>query len=339
MEWRSEQPVDFEAIGRELENLETKPNEPAESLLFRASEIVRESMPIWNTTLDKFSPLSRTAGNLLFAYPAIRNSVDVLLKRIRVEGYFPEGKFNQSYAGEMEDWIIPAGDVSPAKQLDFSSSEVAKKTFSKTVKNRQFFNPGGFNANERGIIEHTFLISNPQTETEWLYLEERVNNKDILLVGGHHSCGDLLGGRLKPRSVTNIDPFMESEPKSVDFPDQYKFHPFAAEEADLKEKLGMAYDEIWLTYSVPMYSMNPEAIIASMDNVVSLLAVKGTVRIYPLGVQQNQDLPPEQRLFSDSMSDALIEKIESLQERDDLNVFYLPINPSAGGALFIQKIK
>lgn len=333
--------TDFESINIRLEQLEREPNEPAELFLARASEIVRGSLPD-EMRHEGFLPFrDRNPGNLLFAYSATIRSTDQILQKIEETGYFPKGKFIQSENPDIEEWITPAHFFVGGK-VNLATNETAMMTFRNTTNSRNFFNLGQKDLHriQDGMIENTFLLSELHSEIEMEYIRQRLKDKKILLIGGNNSCNDLLNLPLGIQKVVNIDPFTASESMKKNQQGIYESFPLAAEDPQLREKLNNEkFEEIWANFSVPMYSRSPEAIKDSFENMVSLLSVGGTIRIYPVSVGEDYSLPESKRHVSDSMYDALIVTIEELIKRPDLNVFYVPLHQYSAGALFIQKLK
>lgn len=323
-------------IKTRLEGVDIRADEPTELFLFRVSEILRSLLPVEYKRVSPLDLHEMKPGVLLFSRPEVIDLVDNLLQK-KMELDKVNQPLKKVFFKEQEiiDVIHLRSVSAPDDMVDLETEESMQETFTKTRSNRYFFNYPGC---REGLIDSLFLINNPATETQEKYLRSLLENKDILLVGGGNSCDDLVSGdNLNIKNIVNIDPFLEDE--STNKGEKHKYFKYSSQDPDLVQKLGSNFDEIWANYSISIYSRTPEDIKASIKNMVDLLKVGGTIRIFPLAVGYDYSLEKEERMISDSMFEALAKCIEELDSRDGLNVFYVPKTADSGGTLFIKRLK
>lgn len=331
--------VDFESIKTNLEEIEFLPDEPIELFFYRISNVLRQSLPSDLRRLTSISYNELSPGRLLFSRPEISDVLDDLIYRKReFDKTHPISKVVFFKDVDVIELIGSSFTHTDERKIDLSTDDSMKAAFDNLLNNRSFFN----NLYARdGIIDNLFLIGNPTTEQQKEYLSSLLKDKNVLLVGGGRSCEDLADEEFGIKSLINIDPFLSPDGESrLSDLQIYRHFDYFSQDNNLVKKLDGKFDEIWAHYSVPMYSKTPEDMRASFDNMVSLLSVGGTIRIYPLLVGYDYSLEESGRRMSNSMFDALAEIVKGLDLREDVNIFYVPEELHAsGGTLIIKRLK
>jgi hypothetical protein len=178
------------------------------------------------------------------------------------------------------------------------------------------------------------------------YLSERINGKDIMLLGGGDSVRDIIdfnnnfsGKGLTPSKIINIDPYILSEEvikgEIVNMKDTrlYESFPVSATDKDgvirsIQETGLEGVDEIWASYSVPFYLDNMSDVRKMFDVITLSLKPGGNARITPLSMMTEH---PE----VDSEEFANI--VDEINEMPDFNayVFYNGVD----WTLVVHKLK
>lgn len=135
-----------------------------------------------------------------------------------------------------------------------------------------------------------FGVPRINIEEQKEYLQSIINDKNIILLGGGYSCQDLLDSSdFHPRSITNIDPFVDESKISQMTQGSkvnYKLVKQDASSPQLSDQLteeGIEKaDEIWALYSVPYYLKEHEQVTGLFKNIASLLKKNGKSRICPI---------------------------------------------------------
>src|SRR3989344_3913615 len=188
----------------------------------------------------------------------------------------------------------PAGNVKdvPLSSMDFFEN--------RTTRYRGFF------ANKEGhipylqslfgvgkdVLFHEGKLNQAVAE----YAKSRIEGKKVLNIGGKNMLVDILkrdglGKNLSPDCIVNIDPFLKDESVRMNERGIYKSVVASAENPELVDKLKEAnvpamYDEVWASYSVPMYLESPESIKQFTENLKRILAPGGMARIFPIVLAQ-----------------------------------------------------
>jgi hypothetical protein len=210
--------------------------------------------------------------------------------------------------------------------------------FSKTNRGRDFFKAqkGGFEI----LMNELFGLPRIYNfKTFKPLLENRINDKIIYLLGGGDSMMDLLTSKkLTPKAVINIDPYLTQESIKKNSRQLYTSIPISAESTTLTSELEKQSipkaDEIWATYSVPVYLETKETIHSLFKNIDTLLAKNGTARIYPLALANFYN--ESEKVFKpDSFTereDAVIEVVKGLIKTDRYNLDII------SGVMHLQKM-
>lgn len=316
---------------RYIESVERKPNEPAELFIARIIEEAREA------SLLPFYPLN--SADTFTQYPNIQAAFEKKIASLDTGGYVFDQKFVQPGLLPISEMTVSRAMIVPEEELRLTDPAQAKETFRKTLHQRMFFNTPSRKGG--GLIRNLFLVSTFHTPEMTEYMERRLNDKTIVLVGGGNSCEDLVEDHsFSPKKFINIDPFIEPRIKDEKTLNAYRHIHKGIEDENILEDVGVQQvDEIWATFSVPIYSRTKEDIQKSFKHMVDMLSVGGTLRIYPLSVGPEEGTPANKALLSDSLYHTLDEVVESLNSRQDLNVFCIRTHDMSGYTLFVQKIK
>lgn len=197
--------------------------------------------------------------------------------------------------------------------------------FRKTVSDRPLYGK----IYGRRSINDIFAIPYPhESEKVKSIFEQRINGKNILVLGGGNSMMDLLTSKkYTPKAVINVDPYLQKESLKKNSRGFYQSVPLKAESdelvRELKERSIEKVDEIWASYSVPFYLETKEAIRSLFKNVHQLLAKNGVLRIYPLVLA---DFTNESKKAFDSTEpyderkQAFIEAVQELIDTGEYNL-------------------
>ncbi len=164
---------------------------------------------------------------------------------------------------------------------DLDKIQNREEYFDRTEINRDFSKkvPG----KKPPLIESLFDLDCLSKEHRKELLRKILDNKKIILLGGGDSINDLiLESDIKPSSIVNIDSFIKFEDKDKNQRKNYRSIVLEAESEELKNFGIEKADEIWATWSVPMYLETAKDIENMFKNIDHLLAVNGILRIHPL---------------------------------------------------------
>jgi hypothetical protein len=165
-------------------------------------------------------------------------------------------------------------------KLSFKNSKI--DLFKQTANRRRFVGPTD------SLYKPLFKIYDQENPEIKKYLKEHIDDKVIVLFGGGNSAKDLISGTdFNPKALINIDPYVvedswdESNKKekytSIKLPSESK------ELSDMIQKNEIPQaDEVWATYSVPMYLESEEKIFDTFKNMDAVLKNGGMIRITPL---------------------------------------------------------
>lgn len=162
--------------------------------------------------------------------------------------------------------------------------------YEKTNQHRDFF-PRDFKKDSTPYAISLFGVGLENSAAAEKYFKLKLDNKNICLLGGGQSCQDLIDSQIvKPKSITNIDPYIAQEDIERSQGVNYNSSNLKADDPELVERLKERkidkFDEIWASYSVPFYNKTRKEINNLFSNIKNLLAENGNCRITPLSVQE-----------------------------------------------------
>ncbi len=230
-------------------------------------------------------------------------------------------------------------------------------SYKKTTRERNLFfpDPSGkpYIKTLFGIRENVFDGLNVNDSSGvFQYIGSKINQKRILNIGGHNMLKDFLTkGDLRPECIVNADPFIESENVDMNKKGVYKSIHASASDRDLEKKLleegsPNQYDEVWASFSVPLYLKDTEEISSFFYNIRRLLTIHGTLRIFPFSLAVQGD--PFDGYSEHAVADyhkrraRLVEEILILKSDDRFSIDLVPTYEAASGpvyALLIQRLK
>lgn len=164
------------------------------------------------------------------------------------------------------------------------------------------------------------------------YLAERINNKVICLFGGGKSIADIADNtdiKLTPKKIINYDPYSDG----IDFTEYplsslkniYESKKTAPDKENIVIEGGC--DEIWASYSVPLYSKDPKNIKIMFDNIKNNLKKGGYARISPVLFPVNEGDPLKSKFLQ-----IFFEEINKLTNDTNYNITFI-------GSLNIEAIE
>lgn len=317
----------------ELSELELRPltNETREEYLCRLSQTIRQKKlnVSGHISLDlmkgfqEWESFSEESLRIIFGN----------LKNIPIYNYFDEVK------NTINIELLKQKIKSDGQKLANKNEE----SFDKTNRARTFFhhpelNKGrGINSDKTANYSASmFMVPRIKIKEQLEYLKEYINDKNIYLLGGGYSCLDLLNlNNLKPSKIINIDPFVNEEKLNQLTKNSKTEYKLLKEDAagdnlleEIKKNNLPKADEIWASFSVPMYLDNPIQIKKLFDNIAILLNKGGKCRIYPIGLEDNNE---ENR-------NALIESIKSLTTMKKFNIYINDVDTQRS-QLIIEKLE
>lgn len=220
-----------------------------------------------------------------------------------------------------------------------------KTNFDDTGRERPFYKDGTSPATKLFDKRAHYCVSMlgiPQIriDEQKQYIQNIVNDKNIYLLGGGYSCQDLLDSEdFRPKSITNIDPFVdENKIDEIRKRSKVKYNCLKTDAStdnfleDLKNNNIDSPDEIWASFSVPMYLDNIEQIESLFSNICKSLKEGGKCRIYPMQISK--------KTFNDDPD--LNSKIKNIfRDMIDTEKFNIFVSSGVNGykTLIIEKIK
>jgi hypothetical protein len=275
----------------------------------------------------KISPYSKSKGRERRFFDRIEQDEIVQIINNLKEVVDKEKKFNK----EKNLKNIEKIHLNSFSITNVSENRTADE-FSKTEQGRSFFYKGiPTSSDHESYSESLFLLpmkpENAPAVKE--YYKQLLNNKNIVLFGGGDSAKDLFKDTdINPEKIINVDPFLKQETYDKNPKGNYYNLDKKADDPTLSDyfkEQGVKADEIWASYSVPLYLKNKEEITALFTNIKNILAENGTCRIYPLATTFN-----ENRL---DMNEALKISLKDMVDTGEFNV------EENGELLKITKIK
>ena len=181
-----------------------------------------------------------------------------------------------------------------------SKANEQKTNFDDTGRGRPFYNKDGIGPATKLIDKRAhycvsmFGIPQIRIDEQKKYIQSIVNGKNICLLGGGYSCQDLLDSEdFRPNSITNIDPFIdENKIDEIKKRSKVKYNCLKIDASsdnlleELKNNNIDSPDEIWASFSVPMYLDNIEQIESLFSNICNSLKEGGKCRIYPMQISK-----------------------------------------------------
>lgn len=209
---------------------------------------------------------------------------------------------------------------------DFSNPDTERneQSFSKTTQGRKFFYTGPEGADSFPYSESLFSLPiNPKEHPSVKeYYKKLLDNKNILLLGGGNSIEDLLKDPdIKPNKVINIDPFLKYENFDKNPQENYYNLDKKADDPTLTEffkEQNIKADEIWASYSVPLYLKTPEEISNLFNNIKNNLAEQGTCRIYPLATTFGENKTEMDKMMKSILKDMVDKEEFNVEKTGDL---------------------
>lgn len=218
---------------------------------------------------------------------------------------------------------------------DLETLTEREEYFDRTEKSRDFSKI--FLGKKRPLIESLFNLDCLEKNHRNEFLYKTLNNKKIILLGGGDSINDLiLDSDIKPSMVVNIDSFIKFEDKNKNDRKNYKSIVLGAESQEIKTLEVEKADEIWATWSVPIYLETAKDIEDLFKNIDHLLAVNGIVRIHPLYLldfkREGHEMFDRAEKF-DVRKNAWIKSVSDLLRTERYNMYIMN-----NSTMFLQKI-
>lgn len=232
-------------------------------------------------------------------------------------------------------------DIIDVYKLESSTTGIDKVDyFSNTMNHRPLF---VYDSWKNRPVDSLFGINEiKEKEIKDDLIKLRIENKNILLLGGGNSVLDILIHEdtfVSPKSVTNVDPYIHEELIQKNLKKIYQSVTMKAEDVNLPEELEKQSipksDEIWATFSVPFYLEKVEEIENLFKNIDKLLAPGGTARIWTLQLGSLEDKKP---LFNpdsfEERKEAWLKSVKSLIDTGRYNLEILE-----GKSMHLQKLE
>lgn len=182
--------------------------------------------------------------------------------------------------------------------------------FEKTNQERNFFGIRGKSNDSKSYSTSLFALPFTPENHPLIkdYYKKILDNKNIILLGGGDSAVDLLKDpETKPKQVINIDPFLKKETFDKNPQGNYYNLDKKADDPTLSDyfkEQGIKADEIWASYSVPLYLKNHEEVANLFNNIKNILAENGKCRITPMSIDKgNQDNIDIKSILKDLIKD------------------------------------
>lgn len=207
--------------------------------------------------------------------------------------------------------------------------------FNQTIRTRNF--EKDTKSNDPKLIDSLFDLRGLDKDQQKIILSDYLCNKKLILLGGGNSVNDLIKeSNFNLSSVINIDPFLKSESLYKNKKGNYQSLPIGAEQKELEKIEIPLADEIWATWSVPLYLEQAEDIKQLFKNIDHLLAPGGILRIYPISLLNFRE--KEEEVFNqiDSFKDrksAWFQVVEELVKSEKYN-----LNIINNSMMHLQKI-
>ncbi len=182
--------------------------------------------------------------------------------------------------------ILQSRDIINKQGLLYGGDGVVD--FDQRTRDRTLFvskEPVGNSIDEKHLAIHLFGTDIEKDGT--VELHERIDDKNVLLIGGGRSMEDLTSSsEFHPKSVVNVDPFLPSESIDRGKASYYRSLPLNALDKDfakeLKHECSEGFDEIWATHSLPNYCNSKEEVEIFFRNIKDVISPGGNLRIFPL---------------------------------------------------------
>ncbi len=195
------------------------------------------------------------------------------------------------------------------------------------------------------------------SETVRQYIGARVDDKNIMLLGGGDSAMDLIDQEMygdlgvHPNKILNIDKHVRAEDvrkattKNKERELVYASAPILAEETDkvisflAEQGVPEGVDEIWASYSVPLYLKNISDVKSVFQTIKKSLAPGGTARLYPISMSLSlMDL-----VKLDSIKREFADLVDEFNEDEEFKAYVAaesdPADPGAITTLIIRRLK
>lgn len=196
-------------------------------------------------------------------------------------------------------------EIENAISFHGKTSLESSEDFDKTQRSRGFFEqkPGTGAASRETYWNTLFFPYNTESTRE--FAKQDLDEKTIVLLGGGRSelKQELSKYDIHPKEIINVDPFVEDVKEGAD----YVVHMSASDHGlveKLKENGIENVDEVWAEYSVPAYLENPAEISQLLENIDTILAPGGSVRIWPLqvgGGGSDEEMSVRKEVFMESL--------------------------------------
>ncbi len=280
-----------------MKEIPAKPYENPETYLYRVLEKVSSDVII-----DSISFVNEDNGKEKLeikwqeAEPFVFDQIKTLLHKIPEQ--MPAIELQQELRN-LKSAIRPM--VNPIEEEitdrdQYFKATITDRDFSKEHENKAY-----------PIMRNLFDMRVLNEDHKQVLLKELIHEKNIILLGGGDSINDLIReSELKPASVVNIDPFLNSEDVDKNSRKNYRSIVTRAEDVDLGKKNIQKAHEIWATWSVPLYLENAKDIEQLFNNIDELLLPGGIFRVYPLYILDFQRTGHE-----------AFDKADSFEERRD----------------------
>ncbi|QQR76879.1 hypothetical protein IPJ63_01280 [Candidatus Nomurabacteria bacterium] len=218
---------------------------------------------------------------------------------------------------------------------DLDKIKDREEYFDRTEINRDFSKE--VSGKKRPLIESLFDLGSLNEEHKKEILKKTLDNKKIILLGGGDSINDLITeSDIKPASVVNIDSFIKFEDKEKNQRKNYSSIVLGAESEEIKNLKIEKADEIWATWSVPMYLETAKDIENLFENIDYLLVLNGVLRIHPLYLldfkKDGHEMFDRAEKFENRKS-AWIKAVSNLLKTDRYNMYIMN-----NSTMFLQKI-
>ncbi|HRY36892.1 MAG TPA: hypothetical protein P5230_03395 [Candidatus Magasanikbacteria bacterium] len=202
-------------------------------------------------------------------------------------------------------------DVYSAGNFSDPNRERNAQSFSETDQGRSFFYTRTIGGDNIPYSESLFSlpINTEEHPSVKEYYKKLLDNKNILLLGGGDSIEDLLKDPdIKPNKIINADPFLKKESFDKNPQSNYYNLDKKADDPALPDyfaEQNIKADEIWASYSVPLYLKDAKEITNLFANIKNVLAENGTCRIYPLSTTFNENLEEMNKALKDSLKEMI----------------------------------